>query len=167
MTAKEKLPLLFVWLALTASGVWFILKQRGAEESFDYQRTSAAAGCFVAAMTAICTLGALACASRNKEVSGGPDPPVDRIVGAIKTSLIWHLGLGLPCLLMLDGGGSAHVAVVGLACYWPMVFLIVLRRVQAPTKLDLVAIRHGYPIVWLAVAAFGPIIWSRMGHFGP
>jgi hypothetical protein len=166
MKVHEKLLLAAFWLALTASGVWLILKPRNVADS-GYERASTTAGVFVGGVAALSTVGALAYASRNKEVSGGPNPPGDRILAAIKTSLLWQLGLGVPCLLMLDGGRSAHVAIVAFAAYWPMVFLIVLRRAQAPTRFDLIAIRHGYPFVWLAVAAFGPIIWARMGHFGP
>jgi hypothetical protein len=165
MTVIEKLLVLFVWLALMAGGVPFILRHWS--QAGDLEQGSIAAGVFIAGMTAVCVIGALAYASRNKEVSGGSDPPGDRILGAIKTSLIWQFGLGVPCVLMLDTGGSAHVAIVAVAAYWPIVFLIVLRRVHAPTTFDLVAIRHGYPFVWLAVAAFGPVIWTRMGHFGP
>jgi hypothetical protein len=106
-------------------------------------------------------------AGRSKEVSGGADPPSDRYVAGLKTSLIWQLVLLTWCELLLDGGRAAHVAVVAVAAYWPMVFLIVLRRVNAPTKIDLLAIAHGYPFVLMAVGVFGPVIWSRMGHFGP
>jgi hypothetical protein len=167
MSTLEKLAMLFVWLALTASGAWFFLTQTLAGATSHRESPAIKAGIFIALVAVVCTIGVLAFASRDKEVSGGPDPPADRIFAAIKTSLLWHLGLALPCLLMLDGGGSAHIAVVALAAYWPMVFLLVLRRVQAPTKLDLIAIRHGYPFVWLAIAGFGPLIWARMGHFGP
>jgi hypothetical protein len=164
MSTREKLVAFFLWLALTACGASFFLNMAKAVKS-DSENTSIAAGAFIALMTAVCTMGALAYASRNKKVSGGPDAPGDRIFAAIKASLIWHVGLGLPCVLMLDGGGSAHIAIVALAAYWPVVFLIVLRRSHAPTKLDLIVIRHGYPFVWLVVAVFGPVIWRRMGHF--
>lgn len=167
MTKVEKLLVLLVWLALTAGGAWFFLNQGHAAKSSDSDRAVITAGAFIALMTAACIVGVLAYASRHREVSGGSDPPGDRILGAIKTSLIWQFGLGVPCVLMLDGGGSAHIAIVAVAAYWPIVFLIVLRRVHAPTRFDLVVIRHGYPFVWLAVAAFGPVIWARMGHFGP
>jgi hypothetical protein len=164
MSTLERLALFFGWLALTASGAaWLFLNAADAAKSTGND-ASDRAGAFVAFMTAICTIAPLAYASKNIEVSGGSDPPADRILAAIKTSLIWHLGLGLPCVLMLDGGRSSHVAIVAGAAYWPMVFLIVLRRAQAPTKLDLIAIRHGYPFVFLAVAGFGPTVWARMGR---
>ncbi len=130
MSTLERLTLFFVWLALTASGAWLFLNAADAAKSTGND-ASDRAGAFVAFMTAVCTIAALAYASKNKEVSGGSDPPADRILAAIKTSLIWHLGLGLPCVLMLDGGRSAHVAIVAVAAYWPMVFLIVLRRASA------------------------------------
>jgi hypothetical protein len=131
------------------------------------EKASTTAGLFVALMTAVWTIGTLIYAGRCKEVSGGADPPSDRYVAALKTSLIWQLVLLTWCELLLDGGRAAHIALVALAGYWPMVFLIVLRRVQAPTKIDLFTIAHGYAFVLMAVGVFGPVIWSRMGHFGP
>ena len=164
MTAKEKLPLLFVWLALMAGSVPFILRYWS--EAGDLERGSIAAGLFVAIMTALCAVGGLAYASQRADANGGPDPPSDiRYAAALKTSLIWQFVTLSLSALILDMGQARHIAVVAIAAYWPMVLLIALRRPNAPTMSDLLAIRYGYLFVWMAVATAGPLIWKRMGHW--
>jgi hypothetical protein len=66
--------------------------------------------------------------------------------------------------LMLDGGGSFRISSVAFAAYWPMAGLIVCRRPNSPTRVDLFAMRWGYPIIVIAVGVFGSILWTLLGR---
>ncbi len=165
MTVIEKLLMLFVWLALMAGGVPFILRHWLARGEIEHG--SIAAGLFIAIMTALCAVGGLAYASQDPAISRGPSSVSDSYLATLKTSAIWQLVLLTLGALMLDGGGALHLVVVGLAGYWPIVLIIVLRRPANPTKFDLLVIRHGFPFVYLAIAIVGAAVWTFMGRFGP
>jgi hypothetical protein len=59
--------------------------------------------------------------------------------------------LGILSLLILDGGTTARICGIALVAFWGATALLVLRRPQLPTKIDILWIRFGYlPIVVLA-----------------
>ncbi len=112
-------------------------------------------------MSAVCTAGTLAYASQT--VERDELPAFDKYWPALKPTLIQQAIILTLTGLMLDGGGSFHVAMAGAAGFWPMVLIIVVRRPDSPRKSDLFAIRYGFPIVWLGMGVVGGIVWSRIG----
>lgn len=59
-------------------------------------------------------------------------------------------------LLLLDGGRTHRAYLVALLCQLATVFLILLRRPIAPTKIDLAIVRFGILPMFVAVTWLGP-----------
>jgi hypothetical protein len=71
--------------------------------------------------------------------------------------------LGLPCLLILDGGTTARICGIALVAFWGGATVLIWRHPQSPTKTDIELIRFGY--LPLAVLAFCLVhfIWHLRG----
>ncbi len=67
---------------------------------------------------------------------------------------LMQIGLTFFTLLILDGGVVCNVFLRASVGFWCGVLLIVLRRSNSPTKLDLVYLRHG---LWGALLLSFPI----------
>lgn len=66
-------------------------------------------------------------------------------------ALAVQLFIGLLAMLLLDGGRMARVMGVAALGFWLATALIVIRRPQTPTGLDLAWIRWGFgPIAFVA-----------------
>jgi len=71
--------------------------------------------------------------------------------------------LGLLSLLILDGGTSARICGIALIAFWGGAAVLIWRRPQAPTRIDLELLRFGYlPVVLLAFFLVH-FIWSLRG----
>jgi hypothetical protein len=72
--------------------------------------------------------------------------------------------VGLLTALMLDGGRSFSVFTIALFGHWLGMILIVSRRPLAPTKMDIIFIRWGTPLLMLVVGAIAPQVWKVIGE---
>lgn len=74
-----------------------------------------------------------------------------------------QLLIGILSLLILDGGTTARICGMALVAFWGGAGLMIWRRPQAPTRVDIAWIRFGY--LPLVVAAFFLVhfIWIRRG----
>jgi hypothetical protein len=82
--------------------------------------------------------------------------PVFEVVGL-------QVVLGVLSLLILDGGASARICGIALLAFWGAAAVLIWRRPQSPTRLDIVLLRFGYlPLLVLAffLVHFG---WALSG----
>jgi hypothetical protein len=83
---------------------------------------------------------------------------------ALRDGIIVQVVLGMIMLPMLDGGMCAQVWVFSMIAYWGGCGLILLRRRNVPTKLDLVLIRWGFLMLCLIVTpAVAAAVWGLRG----
>lgn len=71
---------------------------------------------------------------------------------AIRISLIQQVPCALLCLLLLDGGRTARICAASMLGYWVGVALVMVRRANDPSRLDLAVIRWGYVPLFFAAA---------------
>ena len=69
--------------------------------------------------------------------------------GPIEFSVLLQIGIGILCVLTLDGGTLARVCACAVVAYWAGAVLMLVRRPFAPTRFDLAAIRNGVLPVFL------------------
>src|ERR1700694_5671925 len=65
--------------------------------------------------------------------------------------------------LALDGGQMASASLLATAAFWTGVLLIVLRRPQSPTQVDLGFISFGSLLIYLLAQVLAPWIWHLRG----
>ncbi len=61
----------------------------------------------------------------------------------LSLSLIIQAVVGIPCHMMLDGGGMALLFRLNFTAYWVVAILIMLKAKQAYTKTDLFYLKFG------------------------
>jgi hypothetical protein len=83
--------------------------------------------------------------------------------GAFRTGLTIQAVLGVLTALLLDFGQSHRAFWIAVLCQWAAVFIILLRRPMAPTKLDLALVRYGIIPLLVSVATFGPPFLHFLG----
>jgi hypothetical protein len=83
---------------------------------------------------------------------------------ALKFGLTVELVFLVLTVLMLDGGRSLQFFVVALIGHWLLIVLIVARRPLSPTKIDLICIRSGLPLLLIVIGIIAPAIWSIIGE---
>ncbi|MEN6496011.1 MAG: hypothetical protein ABFD16_17150 [Thermoguttaceae bacterium] len=138
-----------VWTALACVAVaecWAINRQTGLV-------AGAFAAVFVATITGIHLVGYRL---YKQQGSGGPEPSPagsSTFAPVVKSAILQQVVVGVLAALMLDGGLAARAAIVGIAAYWLTTGMIVVRRPTAPTTLDLVWIKFGFLLVFLAAIA--------------
>lgn len=73
---------------------------------------------------------------------------------AIRVSFAVHFPVWFLTLFVLDMGQTNRACEVAMLCQWITNMLVVLRRPQTPTSLDLIIIRYGFvPIFLIAIVA--------------
>ena len=71
--------------------------------------------------------------------------------------------LGILSLMILDGGTTARVCGIALIAFWGGVTVLICRRPQSPSRMDIQLIRFGYlPLVVLA-GFLVHFIWHMRG----
>jgi len=83
--------------------------------------------------------------------------------GAMWTGLKVQAVLAVLTALMLDSGQIHREFWVAMLCQWSTVFMILVRRPMAPTKLDLAVVRYGIIPLLLIVAIVGPHFLRFLG----
>jgi hypothetical protein len=81
----------------------------------------------------------------------------------LRDSVILQVLILLPANVTADLGLLAQLAAMALAAYWVGALTILLRRSRSPTRLNLRAIRFGYPLVCFAALVVVPNVWSWRG----
>jgi hypothetical protein len=69
--------------------------------------------------------------------------------------------LGILSLLILDGGTTARICGIALVAFWGGATVLIWRRPQSPTKIDIQLIRFGY----LPLAVFAGFLVHFIWHF--
>jgi hypothetical protein len=82
---------------------------------------------------------------------------------ALWRALILSLVLGVLSALVLDGGETARLSMIGLAIFWVCIVAILWRRPQNPTSLDLLLIRWGCLPLLLGFQAAMHCVWHLRG----
>ena len=82
---------------------------------------------------------------------------------ALHCALNWTIALtGLTCLV-LDFGQTFSLSLVAILIFWCTVLVIRLRRPQNPTRLDLMVISWGCPILVLIFNIATHAVWIWRG----
>ena len=71
--------------------------------------------------------------------------------------------LGLLSALILDGGTTARICGIALVAFWGGAAVLIWRRPQSPTRIDIELLRFGYlPLVVIAFLLVH-FIWTMRG----
>jgi len=62
----------------------------------------------------------------------------------IRKSLTAQVVVGVLAALMLDGGTTARVVGVAVLAFWLCATMVIMRRPDEPTKIDLTIMRWGF-----------------------
>jgi hypothetical protein len=146
MSIPAKATIAASWAVWTALACWSVNRQTGLA-------AGACALVFVGIITGIHLVGYRL---YKQQGNGGPEPSPtgsSTFAPAIKSAILQQALVGMLAALMLDGGLAARAAIVGIAAYWLTTGIIVVRRPTAPTTLDLVWIKVGFLLVFLAAIA--------------
>jgi len=82
---------------------------------------------------------------------------------SITYAVIWILLLSLWCALVLDMGESLQVFLYSLGVFVALLLLITLRRPATPSKLDLLLVGWGLPILFFSLLLIFPLVWHLRG----
>ena len=67
-------------------------------------------------------------------------------------------------LITFDHGQLSMWVILSLASYWIVALIIVVRRPQSPTLVDLAVIRSGFIVILFLVIAFTSMLWWLSGN---
>jgi len=82
---------------------------------------------------------------------------------AIFNALIMQIVLGILSAMILDGGVCAQICGVALLAFWGGAAVLIWRRPQSPTEIDIFLIRFGYiPVIFIA-GVLVYVIWHWRG----
>jgi hypothetical protein len=82
---------------------------------------------------------------------------------AIFDALILQIVLGILSAMILDGGVCAQICGVALLAFWAGAAVLIYRRSQSPTEIDILLIRFGYIPVLIIAGVLIPMIWHWRG----
>ena len=83
---------------------------------------------------------------------------------ALQVSLVLQIVFGLLSGLMLDGGQLLQMWLFTMAAYWVGSIVMMIRRPDNPTKVDLFLIRWSFPVLFLFVTIpLSILIWRLRG----
>lgn len=71
----------------------------------------------------------------------------DRLRGAIRVSLLFHLLIAVVAALAFDFGILARTAGIALLPYWALVLLIVWKRGASTTTINAALVAYLFPIL--------------------
>ena len=89
----------------------------------------------------------------------------DRYKPSVRFAFVWVALLTLWCGFVLDMGESLSVFLCSLGAYTVLLTIVSLRRPAEPTKLDLLIIKWGLPILFFSGLFFYPLIWHLRGIY--
>ena len=74
-----------------------------------------------------------------------------------------QLVIGILGLLILDGGTIARICGIGLIAFWGGATVLICRRPQSPSRVDIELIRFGYLPVVVGAYFMVTFIWHLRG----
>ncbi len=80
----------------------------------------------------------------------------------MKTALLFQGIFLILAALVLDMGETWNATLVAMLAYWMPAGLIMARRLDRPTRIDLFFVRWGFLVIWLVTMVIGPVVWYRM-----
>jgi len=162
--SRARVPIAAVWLAVSIAGVAFIYGYWSAHERPGTGVRYSAI--YLTVITAVSLAGYImylnesACPALPTEETGWAAYWPSLCDGIIVQGVFLIFGA-----LMLDLGQAFHISLVAAVAHWMMIILIIGRRPQSPTQLDLIAIRWGYVPLLIVIGRIGPLIWIRLGRW--
>lgn len=79
--------------------------------------------------------------------------------GPLLQAIAWQAGLGVFSALLFDGGILARICLIASMTFWAGALVVICRRPQLPTKLDLKFLQDGYlPLMLVATVL---VFWVR------
>ena len=97
--------------------------------------------------------------SQLKTTLGAPKTFTDRYGSSVGCAFFWLAVLVLWCGTVMDMGESFQAFLYALGAYVVLLLLILLRRPTAPTRLDLLLIGWGLPILFFSLLLLLPLVW--------
>ncbi len=82
---------------------------------------------------------------------------------ALKGVVLLQLVIGVLALIAIDGGFLFELWWRPMAAYWGCFIVMVLRRPNTPTKLDLILVKWGFVLLIPCTFIFSVLIWRWMG----
>lgn len=82
---------------------------------------------------------------------------------AMMSAFVQQAAILVLASMILDGGLIHQICFYAFAAFWGGVGIILIRRCESPTKLDLVFVRGGYLVVCIISFFLTSTIWSWRG----
>ena len=82
---------------------------------------------------------------------------------ALKIALLLQIVIGVPAAIAIDGGLLFELWWRPMAAYYGCFIVMVFRRPNAPTKLDLILVKWGFVLLIPCTFIFSVLIWRWMG----
>lgn len=86
------------------------------------------------------------------------------VADAVEKNLIVQGFLVFFASMVLDGGALFQLVAVPATAYWLTVLIVLLRRQQAPTRLDAFLLKAGF-ILYAFALSFTPPWWGWLRRF--
>src|SRR4030081_2979945 len=83
---------------------------------------------------------------------------------AFRQALLWQSLFFFFTALMLDHGRANQYVFVAVLAHWLAMVVIVFRRPQSPTRVDLLVCRLGFPLVLAMTVWLAPSVWRYVGN---
>ena len=85
----------------------------------------------------------------------------DRYKTPLRSGLIWVAVWGVLSGLTLDMGEVSAVWRYSVVVYTLTCLLVLMRRPATPTALDLLALKWGFPLLYLSTRLVYPLVWHQ------
>ncbi len=82
---------------------------------------------------------------------------------ALQPSVVLQIIIGLGAAIAIDGGASFELWWRPMAAYYGCFIVMVFRRPNTPTKLDLTLVKWGFVLLIPCTFIFSVLIWRWMG----
>ncbi len=82
---------------------------------------------------------------------------------ALKVALLLQIIIGLFAAIAIDGGLLFELWWRPMAAYWGCFIVMVLRRPNTPTNLDLILVKWGFVLLIPCTFILSVLIWRWMG----
>ena len=99
----------------------------------------------------------------DKSPKPAPKTFTIRYRSSVGCAVVWFGILAFWCGAVMDMGESFQTFLYALGVYVVLLLLILLRRPTTPSKLDLLLIGWGLPILFFSLLLLLPLVW-RLRH---
>jgi hypothetical protein len=167
MHARARLAVGISFVLFSVVGASFVIAY-WADRSFGWATGRAAL--YIVVIGCVHVIGYLLYVGQNQTLGNDSESGQDSLDlaepywPAIKDGVIVQTVLGVATALLLDGGRSLQFFTVAFICQWSVALMIVIRRKQTPTKIDLFFLRWGILILLVATGLVAPTVWRIIGE---